>query len=500
MFTLRPLAAVLAASLAVATALMAPTAASGALTAPDCGAFDDPIYQRVKPDNGASLITPWASEAANAARYGFIQDNGTVFRASRTPQTGLVPVKRLWKNEPQDFMASADQAEWGPAIAEDGYGDQGVSFYVSPVAGDCLVPVYRYLKQGRHRLAVTEAARTGLESAAWRSEGVSFWVAPPAPVSGPEEPASPPPLPPLPTPTPRPPVTDGDTRFSFAVYPDTQQEVFGTDPRFLDRTSWLVREKDALDLRFVTHTGDVVNWDTSDHAQYEVASKAMVPLEEADIPYSLAIGNHDTQATGPGGSARDPQNTRRLQRDTTTFNRYFTASRYGGVSGAFEAGKVDNVYSLYEAGGVQWMVLVLELWPRQSVVDWAKTQVAAHPDANVVVVTHDYLTSGGGIDTSAGYGDTSPQQLYDQLISQYANIRMVVSGHVGFAGNRVDTGKNGNKIYSFLTAIHSNTTNPIRLFEVDTKAGTLETRIYAPHDDQSWPTYNQTVSGIDWVR
>ena len=39
--------------------------------------------------------------------------------------------------------------------------------------------------------------------------------------------------------------------------------------------------RQKLDLRFVTHTGDVVNWDTPDHAQYKVAQDAMRPLEAA---------------------------------------------------------------------------------------------------------------------------------------------------------------------------------------------------------------------------
>ena len=43
--------------------------------------------------------------------------------------------------------------------------------------------------------------------------------------------------------------------------------------------------------------------------------------------------------------------TRIYQRDTRTFNSYFNASRYTKVGGAFESGKVDNMYSLYEAGG-----------------------------------------------------------------------------------------------------------------------------------------------------
>ena len=77
----------------------------------------------------------------------------------------------------------------------------------------------------------------------------------------------------------------------------------------------------------------MVNWDTPDHSQYVIARNAMRPLETAGIPYSLAIGNHDTQATGVGGSARDPAHTRELVRDTTVFNQYFTAGQYGAVSG-----------------------------------------------------------------------------------------------------------------------------------------------------------------------
>ena len=254
--------------------------------------------------------------------------------------------------------------------------------------------------------------------------------------------------------------------------PDTQQEVLrSSDTRFINRTKWLVNQKSALDLRFATQSGDLVNWDTPEHDQYEVASAGMKPLEAADIPYTIAIGNHDTMATGVGGGARDARMTRIYQRDTRTFNSYFNASRYTKVGGAFESGKVDNIYSLYEAGGVKWMVLVLELWPRKAVVDWAKDAVAGHPDHNVIMVTHDYLDGAGGLGQSAGYGDTSPQYLWDNLISQYPNIKMTFSGHVGWATDRVYTGKNGNKIYSFLTTIHSTTTNPVRLLTVDTAGG-----------------------------
>ncbi|MFC5004926.1 carbohydrate-binding domain-containing protein [Dactylosporangium cerinum] len=292
-----------------------------------------------------------------------------------------------------------------------------------------------------------------------------------------------------------------DTKFSFAVMPDTQQEVLNaTDTRFRQRTTWLVNNRAALDLRFVTHSGDVVNWDTPDHSQYVIARDAMRPLETAGIPYALAIGNHDTQATGVGGSARDPAHTKELVRDTTVFNRYFTAAQYGAVRGQFEAGKVDNAYSTYEAGGVQWMVITLELWPRPEVVTWARNVVAANPRHNVTVVTHDYIDGNGNIEqTNGGYGATSPQYLFDNLIKQYANIRFVFSGHTGVAGNRVDTGVHGNKIYSFLQTFHSGTTNPVRLVEVDTAADSVRTWITAPFDNTSFPQYDRTFTGIGLV-
>ncbi|PWR10834.1 metallophosphoesterase [Micromonospora acroterricola] len=292
-----------------------------------------------------------------------------------------------------------------------------------------------------------------------------------------------------------------DTKFSFAVMPDTQQEVLNTgDSRFHNRTNWLVQNRSALDLRFVASSGDVVNWDTPDHSQYVIARNAMRPIETAGIPYSLAIGNHDTQATGVGGSARDPARTRELVRDTTVFNQFFTAGQYGAVKGQFEAGKVDNSYSTFEAGGVQWMVLTLELWPRVEAVSWAKGVVAAHPRHNVIVVTHDFIDGNGAIEQSASYGATSPQYLFDNLVKQYANIRFVFSGHVGVAGNRVDTGVNGNKIYTFLQTFHSNTTNPVRLVEIDTAANSLRTWIYAPYNNQSFTEYDRSFTGIGVVR
>jgi len=472
---------------AVASAAFAPSAsaAPAASATGACAPLDDSIYQTVKPKNGASLLTNWTTEVLSAVLLGFTDDEGELFSASRSNEDGLVGVHRMYDKSANDFLFTAKSGEVS-SFVDEGYEDQGVRFYVLPEADDCAVPVYRYAKGDKHRMAVSSSDRSALADDGWSSQGVSFYAAGDAGDPAPTEPA--------PTPAP-----DGST-FSFAVIPDSQMEVVSpTDPRMKNRTTWLAKQPG---LAFVDHTGDVVNWDTDDHGQMKVAKAAMDVLHDADIPYSLSIGNHDTEATGPGGSARDPQNTYKLQRDTSTFNSFFDAADYGDVGGAYEKGKIDNTYSLYTAGGLKWMVLNLEFCARPGAVAWAKEAVASHPDYNVIVSTHSYLNGQGNIDQSnQGYGDTSGQKLFDQLVSQYPNIKMVFSGHVGYAEKaRVDTGKNGNKIYSFLTAMHEPKTNPVRMLKVDTSNDSLSTYIYAPYTNKTWGEYSQTISGLDFVR
>jgi hypothetical protein len=77
---------------------------------------------------------------------------------------------------------------------------------------------------------------------------------------------------------------------------------------------------------------------------------------------------------------------------------------------------------------------------------------------------------------------------------------MTFSGHVGWATDRVYTGKNGNKIYSFLTTIHSTTTNPVRLLTVNTATGTLKTWIYAPFTNETYSAHTKTITGVSLVR
>ena len=491
-------------ALALSTASAVPLVALAVIAAPGhaataCDTLTAPVYHRINPTSQAALLTLSRTEADNAAaRYGFTTDAGTPFKAASQSSSGLVPVHRLHKSSPSDFVWIPEGPELTAAISN-GYADQGTNFYALSSSSGCAAPVDRFVKNSKHRFAVSAADRSALTAVGWTAEGTKFYAV----AAG----ITPPPT---------------DTKFSLATMPDTQQEVLRSgDPRFLQRTNWLVSNRSALDLRFVTHTGDVVNWGWLVPSQYTVAGNAMRPLEQAGIPYALSIGNHDTRAVGwngvagsreYGGSAyaSNPECPERLGaaqcktpllvRHTEEFNATFTAARYTDVAGAYQSGKVDNIYSTFDAGGVHWLVLTLELWPRTEVIDWARSVVAAHPNANVIVQTHSYLEANGSISQSnGGYGSNSPQYLYDHLIKVYPNIKMVLSGHVGTAAMRTDTGVNGNKIVSFLQCFHS-TSNPVRLTEIDTAQGTLSSRIYAPQDAAYWTQYDASVSGMSFVK
>jgi hypothetical protein len=243
-----------------------------------------------------------------------------------------------------------------------------------------------------------------------------------------------------------------------------------------------------------------MNWDTADHGQYKVGSAAMKKLDDAGIPWIPAIGNHDTAAVCAGGAACPGQSAHDNLRRTQTYNQYFPTSRFPRIGGTFEPGKVDNTYSTFSAGNSDWLAINLELWPRSSVIDWAKNVVEQHPKHNVIITTHSYLNPGGSIDqTNGGYGDTSAQYMYDNLVRPYSNVKFVFSGHLGDAGYRKDVRPDGSTVVSFLGAFHSNTTNPVQILTVDTAAGTASTRFYAPKDGTTWPQYAVSVTGLTWA-
>lgn len=297
---------------------------------------------------------------------------------------------------------------------------------------------------------------------------------------------------------------DGDGVFRFAVLPDTQQEVLnGTkDTRFTNRIQWLVDHKAPLDLRYVSSSGDVVGWDTADHAQYKLTTPGVKLLDASGVPWSFSVGNHDTAAVGPGGSARPGGNASIDVRNTTTFNAYYGVTHADALVNSYKPNKIDNSYSMFTAEGTRWLILNIELWPRTEVVAWAQRVVAKYPGYNVAVVTHAMLNADGSVQqNNGGYGANSPQYLLDNLVLKYRNVRFVFSGHAGSFGLRDLTGVNGNPVSLIQTTYHSNTDNPVRIVTVETTNNRYSSVVYAPYSRTNYTDGSASSrSGMAWIR
>ena len=138
-------------------------------------------------------------------------------------------------------------------------------------------------------------------------------------------------------------------KFTLAVLPDTQVEVGDKPEMFMSQMNWIVAKKDSLNIPFVLHVGDVVNFNNGIH--YIRSNEGFKLLDEAKIPYAISLGNHDTDAVGENSGSAAPGNTNTNLRITGKFNAYFPVSRFIAQKGRFESGKSDNAYYTFNAGG-----------------------------------------------------------------------------------------------------------------------------------------------------
>ncbi|HYG35999.1 MAG TPA: beta-L-arabinofuranosidase domain-containing protein, partial [Clostridia bacterium] len=292
----------------------------------------------------------------------------------------------------------------------------------------------------------------------------------------------------------------GEQKFTIAVIPDSQQEVLNEgDTRLARRLEWLVKSRQELNLKMVLHVGDLMNWDTPDHVQYKRASAAMTILDQDRVPYACALGNHDTAAVQVGGSAA-PGNVNANLRVTTTYNTYFPVPRFRALQSVYEEGKVDNACHAFHAGGLDWLVINLELWARTGAVEWTEAVLEQHPHHNAIVLTHSHLNANGDIEpTKGGYGDNSPQYVFDRL-RKHANLRFIFSGHTGKQAYRTDQGTHGNTIHQFLQCYHDSQSNPVRLLEIDVQHNTIKSWVYCPATDETKQDGSKmTITGVSWV-
>lgn len=296
-------------------------------------------------------------------------------------------------------------------------------------------------------------------------------------------------------------VDTGAYDYTIVTIPDIQSMVNYRPARLTNLANWLVNNKQKYNMQFAMQLGDLSDSGTVEKF-YATAAEGMSILD-GKLPYTFVPGNHDYD---------DNSKTRA----TTYYNKYFPYSKYSQYDyfgGAYEEGKMDNTYSLFEVGDVKYMVICLEFGPRMEVIRWAGRLCEKYPDRRVIVTTHAYIDPDGTImDGDARYsattyfaaseGATTGQQLYDGLIARYPNIFMAINGHnpTDDIVMRTDVGVNGNKIISYLvdpqcTKINGGAIGEdcIVLMKFNEKNKTIAFSLYSPEYDKVLNIQNQFI-------
>ena len=264
--------------------------------------------------------------------------------------------------------------------------------------------------------------------------------------------------------------------FTIVMLPDTQHYSRRYHDLFTAQTEWVKENRDKENIVFVTHVGDVVNDRKKDMDEWVVAQRAMSVLDGV-VPWGVAIGNHDFDST----ACRPDQ--------ATAFLEYFGPQRFRGCSwygGASTNGL--NSYQLFSAGGLDLVMLHLELDVPDFAIAWASEVLRSHPHRAAIITTHSYLNGVSGTNGYNGavskYGN-SAEEVWNKLVRCHPQIVLVLCGHHQrtIAYHQVSTNDAGGRVVEMLAdyqKLHNGGDAWLRLLRFAPAQGEIQVRTYSP--------------------
>ncbi len=234
-----------------------------------------------------------------------------------------------------------------------------------------------------------------------------------------------------------------DYAYSFAILGDTQNLNEHHAENFPLLFDYILDNAESKKIAHVFAVGDITNSNTE--TEWQLASDQYARLNGV-VDYSVTRGNHD----GP----ENPEN----------FNKYFGegtvhSNQYEGFYTGNDDG-ICNTWRTFTAGDIDYLVINIDYGTTDDVLLWAEEIVKTHPNHNVIINTHAYLTTDGttlddddnGSPTTHGTYTNNGQTYWEKLVSKYSNIVMVLSGHIDseYIVMNQSKGENGNTVSSFL--------------------------------------------------
>lgn len=208
----------------------------------------------------------------------------------------------------------------------------------------------------------------------------------------------------------------------IVLVPDIHVDLFPAE-LWTAEAQWIVDNAVAQNIVAVIGLGDNVT--TPSNENYDLAKAGWDIIDAADIPYIMAIGNHDYENSWDA-------------RTVTQWDAHFGVARFSGKSyygGAYN-NSTENWYTTLTVGAYKYLFLALEYFPRDAAIVWAQSILTANPDYRVIIATHGYLNPNGTRtldDDESGPGEAldanNGQDIWDNLVKLNNNIFLVVCGH-----------------------------------------------------------------------
>ena len=202
------------------------------------------------------------------------------------------------------------------------------------------------------------------------------------------------------------PTIDSREPYTFIWMTDTQYYSKSYPEIFSSMTQWIVDNQKKLNIRYMIHTGDIVD-SKNEPGQWENAKKALGILY-GKTPYLTVAGNHDI-----GGSNQDYS----AYQDLLDSQKLETLSTFGS---SYQNGQ--GRYDLLDIYNDSYIFMSMGYNVSQTEIDWMNDILKQYASRTAILCVHSYMNLDGSL-TSDG------EKLYTQVVVPNANVKFVLCGH-----------------------------------------------------------------------
>lgn len=256
--------------------------------------------------------------------------------------------------------------------------------------------------------------------------------------------------------------------YSLVWMSDTQYYSESYPHIFDAMTNWVKDNTEQLNIKYVFHTGDLVDQAEQPY-QWDNANKSMKVLEDAQVPYGVLAGNHDVgHKTG----------------DYNAYSEHFGEGRFNNKPFYGQSYKNNRGhYDLISANGNDFIMLYMGWGVNDEDIEWMNKVLADHPNRIAILNFHEYLLVSG---------NRSPigNEIYEKVVKKNPNVVAVLSGHYHDAETLVDTlddngdGVADRKVYQMLADYQGGPeggSGYLRILKVNQATNKIAIQTYSPY-------------------